>query len=150
MLYDSLFLQSFPHCYPFWQISAYSFFEHDLEIIKRNLPDYFMRNLNKNIFCYVVRDEKIIVACALLLIVEKPLSPAFITGKTGLVLNVYTKVEYRHNGYARKVMNMLMDDVPNMGLSVIELNATESGYQLYKSLGFQDTVSKYHLMNWHS
>ena len=123
--------------------------EHDLEIIKRNLPDYFMRNLNKNIFCYVVRDEKIIVACALLLIVEKPLSPAFITGKTGLVLNVYTKVEYRHNGYARKVMNMLMDDVPNMGLSVIELNATESGYQLYKSLGFQDTVSKYHLMNWH-
>ncbi len=63
---------------------------------------------------------------------------------------MYTKVEYRHNGYARKVMNMLMDDVPNMGLSVIELNATESGYQLYKSLGFQDTVSKYHLMNWHS
>ena len=58
--------------------------EHDLEIIKRNLPDYFMRNLNKNIFCYDVRDEKIIVACALLLIVEKPLSPAFLPEKQDL------------------------------------------------------------------
>lgn len=120
----------------------------DLEIIKRNLPAYFLRNLNKNIFGYVVRDGKDIIACALLLVIEKPLSPAFITGKTGTVLNVYTKVEYRHHGYARKVMNMLMDDAVAMGLSVVELKATESGYPLYKSLGFQDTVSKYHLMNW--
>ena len=29
-----------------------------------------------------------IIACALLLVIEKPLSPAFITGKTGTVLEV--------------------------------------------------------------
>ena len=78
------------------------------------------------------------------------MSPAFITGKTGTVLNVYTKLECRHNGHARKLMNMLMDDVSVMGLSVVELKATDSGYQLYKSLGFSDTVSKYHPMTWNS
>ena len=83
----------------------------DLETIKQNLPDYFKRNLNKNIFGYVARNEGEIIACALLLVIEKPMSPAFITGKTGTVLNVYTKSEYRHNGHARKVMNMLMEDV---------------------------------------
>ena len=122
--------------------------EQDLEIIKRDLPDYFMRNLNNTIFGYVARSEREIIACALLLVIEKPMSPAFITGKTGNVLNVYTKLEYRHNGYARKVMNMLMDDVSDMGLSVVELKATEKGYQLYKSLGFKDTVSKYYQMDW--
>lgn len=45
-------------------------------------------------------------------------------------------------------MNMLMDDVSAMGLNVVELKATENGYQLYKSLGFDDTVSKYHQMTW--
>ena len=103
--------------------------EKDLEIIKRDLPDYFIRNLNQSIFGYVARNESEIVACALLLVIEKPMSPAFITGKTGTVLNVYTKSGYRHNGYARKVMNMLMEDASDMGLSVVELKATDAGYQ---------------------
>ena len=120
----------------------------DLETIKQNLPNYFKRNLNKNIFGYVARNEGEIIACALLLGIEKPMSPSFITGKTGTVLNVYTKPEHRRNGYARHLMNMLMDDASNMGLSVVELKATEDGYQLYKSLGFIDTTSKYHQMNW--
>lgn len=122
--------------------------EKDLEIIKRNLPDYFMRNLNRSIFGYVARNESEIIACALLLVIEKPMSPAFITGRTGTVLNVYTKTEYRHNGHARKVMNMLLEDASDMGLSVVELKATEDGYQLYKSLGFHDATAKYHQMNW--
>ena len=122
--------------------------ERDLEIIRRDLPDYFTRNLNKTIFGYVARNEREIVACALLLVIEKPMSPAFITGKTGTVLNVYTKSGYRHNGHARKVMNMLMEDAADMGLSVVELKATDAGYQLYRSLGFRDATSKYHQMNW--
>lgn len=122
--------------------------EKDLEIIKRDLPDYFMRNLNKSIFGYVARNDREIIACALLLVIEKPMSPAFITGRTGTVLNVYTKTEYRHNGHARKVMNMLLEDASDMGLSVIELKATEAGYQLYRSLGFRDATSKYHQMKW--
>jgi ribosomal protein S18 acetylase RimI-like enzyme len=122
--------------------------EKDLAVIKRDLPDYFERNLNKNIFCYVARKECEIVACAFLLVVEKPMSPAFITGKTGTVLNVYTKPESRHNGYARKLMNMILSDAINMNLSSIELKATDVGYSLYKSLGFKDEITKYHLMKW--
>lgn len=120
----------------------------DLETIRQNLPDYFMRNLNQTIFGYVARNEGEVIACALLLVMEKPMSPAFITGKTGTVLNVYTKPNYRRNGYARRLMNMLQDDASNMGLSVVELKATEEGYQLYKSIGFVDTGSKYRQMNW--
>lgn len=124
--------------------------EKELTVIERDLPDYFNKNLNKNIFAYIGRNEQEIVACALLLVVEKPMSPAFINGKTGTVLNVYTKPEYRRNGYAKKLMNMLLKDATDMGLCSVELKATEDGYSLYKSIGFRDSVSKYHLMEWHN
>ena len=95
---------------------------------------------------YVARNEKDIVSCVFLLIVEKPMSPSFITGKTGTVLNVYTKPEYRKKGYAKKLMNMMLEDAKAENVSKIELKATEDGYSLYRSVGFEDVVAKYHNM----
>lgn len=37
-----------------------------------------------------------------------------------------------------------------MGLCVVELKVTEDGYLLYKSIGFADSVSKYHQMEWYN
>lgn len=124
--------------------------EEDIKKIRRDLSDYFRRNLNENIFCYLIREKEEIVACAFLLVVEKPMSPAFITGKTGTVLNVYTNPAYRHKGYAKKIMNKLLSDAVVKNLSVVELKSTEDGYHLYKSVGFTDEVSKYHVMKWYN
>ena len=40
--------------------------EADLTLFRDSLPDYFRRNLNKSIFAYVARKEKILAACAFL------------------------------------------------------------------------------------
>lgn len=32
--------------------------EDDIRRIREDLPNYFKRNLNQNIFCYLIRDEK--------------------------------------------------------------------------------------------
>lgn len=82
----------------------------DLELIKSSLPGYYEKHLNKDLMVYVARGDEDIIACAFLLIVEKPMSPSFITGKTGTVLNVYTKSEYRHRGYAKELMKMILED----------------------------------------
>ncbi len=123
--------------------------EEDIRKIRRDLPDYFKKNLNENIFCYLIRNEESVIACAFLLVIEKPMSPAFITGRTGTVLNVYTNPAYRHRGYAKKIMNKLLSDAMEKNLSFVELKATEDGYHLYKSVGFTDEVSKYHVMKWY-
>ena len=60
----------------------------DLAAVKRGLPGYFRAHLNRDLFVYVIRDGQTIVSCAFLLIVEKPMSPAFINGRTRMVLNV--------------------------------------------------------------
>ena len=64
---------------------------------------------------YVVKIEQEMVACALLIVIEKTMNPAFVNGKTGTVLNVYKKPNHRYNGYAKKLMNMLLEDAVNRG-----------------------------------
>lgn len=115
-------------------------------MIQESLPGYYEKHLNKDLMVYVARDDEDIIACAFLLIVEKPMSPSFITGKTGTVLNVYTKPEYRNKGYAKKLMTMMLEEATAQDVSVIELKSTEDGYLLYKSVGFEDVVVKYHNM----
>ena len=124
--------------------------EDDIKIIRQDLPDYFKKNLNRTIFCYLIRDKDVIVSCAFLLVVEKPMSPVFITGRTGTILNVYTNPAYRHKGYAKEILEKLLSDAIEKNISVVELKATEDGYHLYKSVGFTDEVSKYHYMKWYN
>ena len=82
------------------------------------------------------------------LIVEKPMSPAFLNGKTGTVLNVYTRPAFRRKGWGRCVMEALLAEARERSLSVVELKSTEAGYALYRAVGFADDVSGYHLMKW--
>lgn len=59
------------------------------------------------------------------------------------------KPSYRHRGYAKKIMEKLLSDAVEKKLSVVELKSTEDGYHLYKSVGFTDEMSKYHVMKWY-
>ena len=123
--------------------------EHrDAETIRNNLPGYIREHLKKDLFVYVIREDDTIVSCAFLLIVMKPMSPAFINGKTATILNVYTLPAYRRRGYARMLMNAMIADAKELNIDVIELKATADGYDLYRSVGFEDDRSKYHLMKW--
>ena len=120
----------------------------DLATIRRELPGYFQVHLDKDLFAFVIRDGQTIVSCAFLLIVEKPMSPAFINGRTGIVLNVYTCPAYRRRGCARRIMEALLSEAKRMEISVIELKATADGYPLYRSVGFQEDISRYRIMKW--
>ena len=121
---------------------------NDAETIRKGLPDYFRAHLGKDLLVYVIREDHVIVSCAFLLIIEKPMSPSFINGKTGIVLNVYTCPSARRKGYAGAVMRTMISDAKEKDLSVIELKSTEDGYRLYRSVGFTDDRSKYHMMKW--
>lgn len=98
--------------------------------LKRALPGYFRAHLGRDLFAYVIREGRSIVSCALLLIVEKPMSPAFPNGKTGIVLNVYTRPSHRRRGFAGRIMAALTDAARAMDLSVVKLKATQDGYPL--------------------
>lgn len=120
--------------------------KNQLTQIANKLPNYYHKHLNKDLLIYVCRDKENIVSCCFLYIMEKPSNPTFVNGITGTVLNVYTKPEYRKKGFAGKLLKLLLSDSEKMGLDFVELKATDSGYNLYKSIGFENVISKYHNM----
>lgn len=123
---------------------------NDETSIRDGLTSYYEAHLGRDLHAYVIREGGRIVSCAFLIVVEKPMSPAFMSGRTGIVLNVYTRPDCRRRGYARQVVEALLTDADKLGLSVVELQATDDGYPLYLSVGFKDDESKYHRMKWFS
>jgi GNAT superfamily N-acetyltransferase len=56
-----------------------------------------------------------------------------------LVVNVYTQPEWRGQGIARALMNVLMEWAAEQGADRLVLHASDAGRPLYLSLGFEAT-----------
>ncbi|MBR3316784.1 MAG: GNAT family N-acetyltransferase [Atopobiaceae bacterium] len=111
--------------------------------LAHELPTYLHEHIGEDLTIHVAREvfgpeEHTIVSCAWLLRVAKPPSPRFPHGRTGILFNVYTRKDRRHQGLARGVMRNLLEKARAEHLDVVELNATDDGYPLYLSLGFAD------------
>ncbi len=113
--------------------------EEQKKSIMEQLPQYFTRHLGKDMMAFVAKENNTIISTAFLVIMEKPANLNFITGTIGEVLNVYTCKEYRRQGIARQLMEMLIDYAKACKLDFLELKATSDGYPLYKKLGFNET-----------
>lgn len=111
--------------------------------MKEKIPLYFERHLDRDIFAFIAKDEGIMVATALLLIIEKPSNPHFINGKFGNVLSVYTLERNRHQGISTRLMQEINLFSKEKELDFIELNAKEQGQPLYKKLGFEEYQTPY-------
>lgn len=110
------------------------------------LTEYFTRNIGSMFFACLLEVGGEPVSAAYLAISEKPANPAFITGKIGTILNVYTKAEYRRRGYATRVLEELIKRAKKENLSKVELSATADGKPVYEKIGFQEKNSKYTAM----
>lgn len=116
--------------------------------IIEELKPYLRYHIGRDLKAFVARDDEagLICACAWLLLVDKPPSPRFPHGRTGVLFNVFTRPEYRRRGIAKQVMNCLLDEARDHALDVVELHATDDGYPLYLSLGFADDSSTHKAM----
>lgn len=113
-----------------------------------HLPDYYRRHLEKDFFAYLALENGKPVSAVYLMIIERPASIAFLTGKTGILLNVYTDPDYRKRGHASALLAMAMEDAKALNVSSIELQATDMGIPVYEKLGFKHRQSQYTFMEY--
>jgi len=116
----------------------------DRKALEKQLPDYFSKHLADGGFIGIIAEmDGTAVSTAFLAISEKPANPAFITGKTGTLLNVLTVPAYRRKGIATKVIGRLMDEAKLAGVATVDLLATEDGEPLYRKNGFTESTYTY-------
>lgn len=63
------------------------------------------------------------------------------TGNWAHLMNVYTRADYRRRGISKKMVEILIDEAKENGVTEISLDATEIGRPLYESLGFKASDS---------
>lgn len=111
-------------------------YEYSDEIINES-RDYF---LNGDQVTVLALDGDVVAGCASMSFMR--IMPTFShpTGKRAHLMNVYTRSEYRRQGIARKMVNMLIDETWKRGATEISLDATKMGRPLYESLGFTNST----------
>ena len=111
-------------------------YEYSDEIVRES-RDYF---LNGDHITVLAIDDGKVIGCASMSFMW--IMPTFShpTGRRAHLMNVYTRSEYRRQGIARKMVNMLIDETWKRGATEISLDATTMGRPLYESLGFTNST----------
>ena len=123
-----------------------------LEMLKvvNNLPDDYMYSdeivnesrdyfLNGDHTTVIATDKDEVIGCASMSYIR--IMPTFShpTGKRAHLMNVYTRSEYRRQGIARRMVELLIEETWKKGVTEISLDTTVLGKPLYESLGFSDS-----------
>lgn len=114
----------------------------EINIIKtEDLSDEFkecIRNyfINGEQSTFIALNDKIIIGCATICYIN--VMPTFDhqSGKRAHIMNVYVKEGYRNKGNGYKLLDLMVNEAKNNGITHISLDATEKGRQLYKKYGF--------------
>lgn len=118
--------------------------ESDERNITQQMKGYFQKHISGDDFIAILaEDNGSVVSSAFMVVVERPANPFFSTGRTGTILNVFTKPEYRRRGIAKMILLTLLDEARKLDVSVIDLLATNDGKALYEQLGFSGHHNTY-------
>ena len=99
--------------------------------------EYF---LNGDHITVIATDKNTVIGCASMSYTR--IMPTFShpTGKRAHLMNVYTRSEYRRQGIAGKMVELLIEETWEKGVTEISLDTTALGKPLYESLGFTDST----------
>ena len=61
----------------------------------------------------------------------------------GDILNMYTLPAYRRKGISSRILEALLSEAKNMGISKVALHCSKDGEPLYRKYGFTDPVYPY-------
>ena len=111
-------------------------YEYSDELVNES-RDYF---LNGDHITVLAMDGGTVIGCASMSFIR--IMPTFghPTGRRAHLMNVYTRSEYRRQGIARKMVELLISETWKRGATEISLDATALGRPLYESLGFTDST----------
>ncbi len=101
--------------------------------------DYYRRALpaGEHVACFASVEGQIVGCGGICLYQELP-SPDNPSGRCAYLMNIYCRPSHRREGVGEVVVNWLVDQAREQGITKIYLETTEPGRQLYEQIGFSD------------
>lgn len=112
--------------------------DEDMEKVRSKSREYYKKALSEHShIAYLVYDGDKVVGCGGVSFFSVMPTYHNISGEKAYIMNMYTAPEYRRQGIASKVLELLVTQAKNRGAVQISLEATKMGEPLYQSNGFK-------------
>ena len=119
-------------------VSDFSKSELSAEFIENTL-NYLKENIGRDDFlAWLAFDNDEIKSIVVMSIYKVLPTVTNISGKHGLILNVWTHENYRRQGLAYMLLKNIISEAKTKGVDRISLKATDMGRLVYEKLGFED------------
>ena len=119
-------------------VSDFSKSELSAEFIENTL-NYLKENIGRDDFlAWLAFDNDEIKSIVVMSIYKVLPTVTNISGKHGLILNVWTHEDYRRQGLAYMLLKNIISEAKTKGVDRISLKATDMGRLVYEKLGFED------------
>lgn len=103
-----------------------------------HLSGFYQRHLTDGSFVsWLAQEDNQIIGTSGLSFVEKPPYYGNLTGKIGILSNMYTVREFRRRGIAKKLLGLIAAESRLAGCGTIHVTASDDGVHLYTNFGFQ-------------
>lgn len=110
----------------------------EIAVLKDNLLVYFKSALsNEDCLFYVAKANSVIVGVGGASFRLQPGNFKNPSGRVAYILNMYTVPGFRKLGICKTILQMIVHEANQMGISAFELHATKEGEQIYIKNGFQ-------------
>lgn len=105
--------------------------------IDEELERFFSAGIRDNtLIVWLAIKEETIVGTAGVCFFQYPPSFTNTTGKIAYITNVYTRDEFRKQGIATKLLELVMEEAKKAGCKFARLHASTEGKKLYEKIGF--------------
>ncbi|HNX64651.1 MAG TPA: GNAT family N-acetyltransferase [Oscillospiraceae bacterium] len=106
---------------------------------RENTLKYLKENIGRDDFlAWLAFDNDEIKSIVVMSIYKVLPTVTNISGKHGLILNVWTHEDYRRQGLAYMLLKNIISQAKAKGVDRVSLKATDMGRLVYEKLGFKD------------
>jgi GNAT superfamily N-acetyltransferase len=110
--------------------------EETIKTLEANFRRYYLKSLHSALLPFYAKIDDSIVSTAFLDITDAFPMPSCPSGCYGTIYNVFTYPKYRSKGYAKHVIEVLIEEAKQRDLSYVTLSASVLGRPLYEKFGF--------------
>ncbi len=109
-----------------------------IETLRNQLTCFFKEAISNQIsISFLARIDGVAAGIGTVQIREQPGNFKNPSGKWGYVMNMYTVPSFRRKGICKAILQALLEDAKQMGITAFELHATKEGEYVYAQNGFK-------------
>lgn len=112
--------------------------EETLQTVRKQMIAYFLKAINENsCISFIAKYDGTVAGIGSMHIREMPGHFKNPSGKWGYIMNMYTKPAFRRKGSCKSILELLLNEGKNLGITAFELHATKEGEFVYSQNGFK-------------